>query len=182
MKLQKYEQNQVIPGVKFIQLKVHKDDGGQFTELYRASTLDCKEGCKGLHDSLWSDNRFGKPEEVQVNCSKLHPGTIKAFHLHKEQTDIFYTPDKLLINLIDCRPFHEKNLDGVNLGVLPRMRFIIDNTTQVVIPPGVAHGVGNPYKEDATLIYFVDKHFNKMDEWRITWNVVGAEVWDILPG
>lgn len=176
MKLQDYEKKPTIPGVEFRQLKVHKDDGGQFTELGHFISISGEIGMDEFEYRY--PNGFGG-DPIQINCSKLHPGVIKGFHLHKNQTDIFYTPDKLLVNLIDCRPYHEQNLKGINLAVLPRMRFIIDETVQVIVPRGIAHGISNPYNKDAILIYFVDQKFNPEDEWRIPWDVVGRDIWDL---
>jgi len=75
----------------------------------------------------------------QINFSELAPGTIKAFHLHVHQTDVWYVPpgDRMLIVLIDAR--QGSATEGA------RMRLVLgDGGSRLLrIPPGVAHGVRN---------------------------------------
>ena len=74
-----------------MELKRFQDDGGNLTELGRLND--------GIHAQLPGFT------VRQVNYSELEPGAIKAFHLHKRQTDVWYVPpaDKLLLVLHDCR-------------------------------------------------------------------------------
>jgi dTDP-4-dehydrorhamnose 3,5-epimerase len=116
-----------------------------------------------------------------VNYSELEPGAIKAFHLHKRQTDVWYVPpcDKLLLVLHDCR----KGSATEN----QTMRFVIgDGTSRIVrIPPGVAHGCRNLAGERGRILYFVDVQFSTgpdCDEGRLPWDYLGSEIWEVVRG
>src|SRR5215831_16871408 len=89
--VQAYGPGPIIEGVALVTVARHADDGGSLTELVRL-TDGRTEGLKGF------DLR-------QVNYSELAPGTIKAFHLHVRQTDVWYVPpgDRMLIVLLDVR-------------------------------------------------------------------------------
>ena len=52
-----------------------------------------------------STRRFRGFEVRQVNYSEMDPGVIKAFHLHRRQTDVWFVPpgDKMLLVLLDVR-------------------------------------------------------------------------------
>ncbi len=199
MELQDYSPKPIIEGVKIIDLKVHKDDGGSFCELGRFEAfenilLDCEELTKDpLHKGIG--------DKLQANYSVLHPGTIKAFHLHKNQTDQFCIMDKMIINLIDIRhllkddkllnrfleasQFRDSLVKTNEMGHLipkeKRMRLVLENQ-KLIIPPGVLHGICNPYNQDHRMIYFVNRWFNPQDEWRLPWDLIGEEVWRIQKG
>ena len=74
--VQSYAPRPVIGGVAIIDLKRFADDGGSMTELARVAD--------------------GMPQALpgftlrQINFSEIEPGTIKAFHLHARQTDVWY--------------------------------------------------------------------------------------------
>lgn len=89
--VQDYSRAQEIEGVEFVQLRRFNDDGGAMTELGR---LD-----GGAHKDLPGF------EVRQVNFSVVEPLAVKAFHLHKRQTDVWYVPpaDKMLLVLADVR-------------------------------------------------------------------------------
>src|SRR5687768_13988025 len=89
--VQDYSPPPRIEGVELVELKRFNDDGGAMTELGR---LD-----GGLHKQLPGF------QVRQVNFSTLDELAIKAFHLHKRQTDVWYVPptDKLLVVLGDVR-------------------------------------------------------------------------------
>ena len=73
------------------ELRRFHDDGGSFMELGRLSG--------GLHAD------FPGFEVKQINYSEMEPGVIKAFHLHRRQTDVWFVPpaDKMLLVLLDVR-------------------------------------------------------------------------------
>ena len=166
--VQDYGPRKAIEGVEIVQLRRFNDDGGSMTELGR---LD-----DGLHKG------FQGFRVHQVNYSVMEPLAIKAFHLHKRQTDVWFVPpsDKILLVLADVR----KGSATENL--VRRMVLGDGNSFLVRIPPGVAHGAKNlRAATPSTIVYFVDLHFSPgadCDEGRIPWNHFGADVWDVERG
>lgn len=164
---QSYQPKPTIEGVEIKTLTFHNDDGGNFSEIFRVT--DGKvEG-------------FQQPFEVrQISMSVLTPNTVKAFHLHYEQEDLWYVPpyDRLLVNFIDLR---EDSPTYNN-----KMRFVMGGGKSIVarIPMGVAHGVANIYNRSMTLFYATSSQFNpeKPDEQRLPWNQFGTEMWELSKG
>ncbi len=166
--VQDYSPVPQIDGVEFIELRRFNDDGGAMTELGR---LD-----GGLHLGVEGFT------VRQVNYSVMDPGAIKAFHLHKRQTDVWYVPpsDKLLLVLADVRA-------GSPTEGLVR-RFILGDCRSMLvrIPPGVAHGAKNLRTTgQSAILYFVDVQFSTdehCDEGRLPWDHFGEDVWEIERG
>jgi dTDP-4-dehydrorhamnose 3,5-epimerase len=166
--LQTYSPAPTIEGVALVPLARHADDGGSLTELVRLAA--------------------GRAEGIdafavrQVNFSELAPGTIKAFHLHVRQTDVWYVPpsDRMLMVLVDVR--EGSRTEGA------RMRFILgDGASRLLrIPPGVAHGVRNLGPAIGRIVYFTDLPFSaepsSCDEGRLPWDFAGADVWEVTRG
>ena len=162
---QDYNPKRRIEGVEIVELKRFNDDGGSMTELGR---LD-----QGVHKQL--------PGFVvrQVNYSLLEPLAIKAFHLHKRQTDVWFVPpsDKLLLVLGDVRK--GSPTEG------QKLRTVLGdgNSRLVRIPPGVAHGCRNLRPASScTIVYFVDVQFSvgaDCDEGRLPWDHFGADIWEV---
>jgi dTDP-4-dehydrorhamnose 3,5-epimerase len=165
---QTYGPAPTIEGVALLPLTRHADDGGSLTELVR----------------LADGHALGVEGFVvrQVNFSELTPGTIKAFHLHVRQTDVWYVPphDHMLMVLIDVR--QGSRTEGV------RMRFVLGAGASRLlrIPPGVAHGVRNVGSAIGRIVYFTDLHFSaepsSCDEGRLPWDFAGADVWEVTRG
>jgi dTDP-4-dehydrorhamnose 3,5-epimerase len=157
-----------IDGVRVIDLTRHADDGGAMTELTR------------LTDGRMA--ALGDFVVRQVNFSEMAPGTIKAFHLHTRQTDVWFVPpsDRMLAVLLDVRT--ASRTDGT------RQRIVLGNglSRLLVIPPGVAHGLRNLGERTASIIYFTDVHFSPepstCDEGRLPWDFAGADIWDVTKG
>lgn len=153
-----------IEGVEAVALRRHHDDGGSMTELARLDRGNV-QGVAG----------FGL---AQVNFSTLEPGVVKAFHVHRRQTDVWFVPpeDRVLLVLLDVR---EGSPTAGN-----RMRMLLgDGTSRLVrIPPGVAHGCRNVGTATARVLYFVDVPFSPdpeaTDEGRLPWDLLGAEIWE----
>lgn len=166
---QDYRAKTTITGVSFIPLARLSDDGGSFTELFR-------------RPALASDAEVGGIPIRQINYSAIEPGVVRAFHLHPDQTDVWFVPptDRLLMVLVDVRA-ESSTKDTV-------MRFMLGygQSRMVVIPPGVAHGAKNMANTDGRIIYFVDRVFAPepplAQEARLPWDFVGAEVWDMVRG
>jgi dTDP-4-dehydrorhamnose 3,5-epimerase len=166
--LQSYGHTSAIEGVSVVTLARHADDGGSLTELARL-TDGRAEALPGF-------------TVRQVNYSELAPGTIKAFHLHVRQTDVWYVPpgDRMLVVLVDVR--QGSRTEGT------RMRVVLgDGASRLLrIPPGVAHGVRNLGTAAGRVIYFTDLHFSaepsSCDEGRLPWDYAGAEIWEVTRG
>jgi dTDP-4-dehydrorhamnose 3,5-epimerase len=167
--LQAYAPAPTIEGVALATLRRHADDGGSLTELARLTEGGGTEGLGGF-------------SVRQINYSELGPGTIKAFHLHVRQTDVWYVPpgDRMLIVLLDVR--QGSPTEGA------RMRLVLgDGASRLLrIPPGVAHGVRNLATAPGRIIYFTDLHFSaepsSSDEGRLPWDFAGADVWEVTRG
>jgi dTDP-4-dehydrorhamnose 3,5-epimerase len=166
--VQAYAPAPEIDGVQVVELRRFNDDGGSLTELGRLSA--------GLHAALPGF------EVKQVNYSEMDPGAIKAFHLHRAQTDVWFVPptDKMLLVLLDVRA-------GSRTADVQRRVVLGDGASRLVrIPPGVAHGVKNLAPVRGRIIYFVDTHFSpdpdQCDEGRLPWDFAGAEIWDVVRG
>jgi dTDP-4-dehydrorhamnose 3,5-epimerase len=165
LRIQQYDVERAIEGVEIVELKRFNDDGGSMVELLR---LD------------GSSSGFDGFELRQVNYSCVQPDVIKAFHLHRQQTDLWFVrpEDRLLLVLVDVRegsPTADRQLRTV-LGD--------GKATLVRIPPGVAHGCRNLGSRPASVIYFTDRHFerepDRCDEGRLPWDLVGEEVWNVV--
>lgn len=154
-----------IQGVRIFELKRFHDAGGALTELVR----------------LEAGAVLGVPgfEVRQVNYSTLEPGAIKAFHVHRLQSDLWFVPpsDRVLLVLADVRA--GSPTEGRHV------RRVLGDTRSalVLIPPGVAHGCRNLGSAAAHLLYFTDRHFapepDRTDEGRLPWDFLGAAVWDV---
>ena len=157
-----------IEGVEVVDLKRFHDDGGSLTELGRLSG--------GLHAA------FPGFEVKQINYSEMDPGAVKAFHIHRRQTDVWFVPpgDKMLLVLLDVRA------DSKTRNVQRRLVLGDGGSRLVKIPPGVAHGVKNLAPVRGRIIYFVDAQFspdpNQGDEGRLPWDFAGAGIWDVTRG
>jgi dTDP-4-dehydrorhamnose 3,5-epimerase len=154
--------------VEIVDLKRFVDDGGAFVELGRLTA--------GAHAA------FRGFEVKQVNYSEVDPGVVKAFHLHRRQTDVWFVPpgDRMLLVLLDCRA------GSPTENALRRM-ILGDGATRLVrIPPGVAHGVRNVATARGRIIYFVDTQFSAdpdtSDEGRLPWDFAGVDVWEPTRG
>lgn len=168
LSIQDYAPQPGILGVEIVELKRFSDDGASLTELGRLGA--------GIHAA------FPGFEVKQINYSEMDPGVIKAFHLHRRQTDVWFIPpgDKMLLVLVDVRA-------GSTTERLVRRLPMGDGASRLVrIPPGVAHGVKNLAASRGRIIYFVDVQFqtagSECDEGRLPWDFVGADVWDVVKG
>lgn len=147
-------------------LRVFGDEGGDFCEIAR------------LTDGSISGLPAYRP--AQVSYSYMEPGTIKAWHLHQHQDDLWFVPpgDRLLVGLHDVRegsPTYRTT-----------MRFVIGGgkARLLYIPRGVAHGLANLTPRPASIIYFVNRAFDadQPDEHRLPYDFLGADFWTNQPG
>jgi dTDP-4-dehydrorhamnose 3,5-epimerase len=166
--VQSYGATPTIDGVQIIDLKRFHDDGGAMTELGRL--------VNGGHEGVAGFT------VRQVNYSEVEPGAIKAFHLHRRQTDVWFVPptDRVLVVLVDVREGSASN------GVTMRVMLGSGASRLLRIPPGVGHGARNLAASLGRIIYFTDVHFSpdpaSCDEGRLPWDYAGAEIWEPIRG
>jgi dTDP-4-dehydrorhamnose 3,5-epimerase len=166
--VQDYRPRRSIEGLVLVPLKRFNDDGGSMSELAR------------LDDGLVQD--LPGFQARQINYSVMEPLAIKAFHLHRRQTDVWFVPpsDKILLVVADVRA------GSPTEGLVQRIVLGDGNSRLVRIPPGVAHGARNLRPAaPGVIVYFVDLHFSvdeQCDEGRLPWDHFGAQVWDVERG
>ncbi len=131
----------MIEGVELKQLVTHADERGFFREIIRET------------DGFFE--RFG-----QWSHSLMYPGTAKAWHIHKEQTDWWYCIGALKVALHDRREDSPTNGQTQELFMGDRY-----GPTCLKIPPGVAHGCRA--LELTHLLYVTSSVYNPADEGRM---------------
>ncbi|MEP6717038.1 MAG: dTDP-4-dehydrorhamnose 3,5-epimerase family protein [Terriglobia bacterium] len=140
----------LIPGVQCAPLAVWPDDRGYFLEVQRMGF--------GLAAQFPKDT-------TQISAALNYPGIIKAFHIHRHQTDC-WTPavGMFQIVLADLRP------DSPSYGVRNTIYAGTLRPWQILIPPGVAHGYKVVGTSPSVLIYATDRFYDPADEGRIPYN------------
>jgi len=160
---QDYSKKKVIEGVKIVEVKKFFGEDGTFEELGRINEHGAME-------------EFPDFKVRQINRSKILAGSIKAWHLHFKQEDVWYVPseDHMILGIWDLR--NDSNTRDV------KMRVIMGggSTKLVLVPKGVAHGVVNVARKHGTILYFVNEQFNPSDpdEKRLKWEAAGSDFWD----
>ncbi len=148
----------MIEGVVFKDLVTHGDERGFFREVIRKTDDFFAEG-------------FG-----QWSHSLMYDGVIKAWHIHRIQTDWWYVVKGVLkVGLCDMRiesPTHKKTMNFL-MGELQPMRV-------VKIPPGVAHGC-KTIQGPVHLFYVTSHVYDPHDEIRFRYNDPAIE-FDWLEG
>ncbi len=137
----------MIKDVVFKELKTHADERGFFRELIRSTDDFFSEGFSQWSHSLMLD------------------GVIKAWHLHRIQTDWWYVVSGMLrVGLCDMRPDSPtyKTVMDFLMGDLQTPRVI-------KIPPGVAHGC-KTIQGPVNLFYVTSHIYNPDDEVRLPYN------------
>lgn len=160
---QNYDKKPVIDGVRFFDIKNMIGEDGDFCEVLRFSS-------------------GGKLADIptftiaQVNHSMQFPQSVKAWHLHYKQNEIWFVPPSshFLVGLWDVRN------DSQTKGVTMRFSMGGGKAMALYIPRGVAHGTANLSHTPSLMIYFVDQQFDphNPDEHRIPWNAKGDHFWD----
>lgn len=159
---QNYSKEEVIEEVKVIPLAHYPGQDGDFGEIIKLDS----------HGELIQVPGF---KLAQANRTRLHPGSIKAWHLHFKQDEIWYLPPNkdLFVGLWDVRTKSSTN------GKLMRLIMGGGKSELLFIPRGVAHGSANFTNKDLDLFYLVTEHFDikNPDEMRIPWDGAGADFW-----
>lgn len=140
----------LIDGVKIGDMQLWPDDRGYFLEIARIG--------QGLPAGF-------APETTQISAALSYPGTIKAFHFHRFQTDYWAPVQGMLqVALVDLRR------DSPTHGA--RNTFYIGTLRpwQLLIPPGVAHGYKVIGATPALLVYLTNRLYDPADEGRIPHN------------
>jgi dTDP-4-dehydrorhamnose 3,5-epimerase len=138
----------LIEGVVIQPLIRHADDRGYFEEIIR------------LDDAFFTEG-FG-----QWSHSKMFPGVVKAWHIHKTQIDWWYVGSgRLRVALHDQRP------DSLTRGVTHELQMGDDLPPVLLkIPAGVAHGCKVVSEEPAHLFYVTSLTYNPDEEGRIRYD------------
>ncbi len=133
----------LIDGVTVNPLTLYPDDRGYFLELAR----------------------FKQAVNTQVSAALSYPGTIKAFHFHKHQSDLWAVASGMFqVALVDLRP-ESKTFGWRNTLYIGTLR-----PWQLSIPPGVGHGYKVIGTDPAMLVYVTDRFYDPQDEGRIPYN------------
>lgn len=127
--------------------------------------------------------RFGDPlfaEGVaQWSRTKMPTGTIKAWHIHKQQTDWWICESgliKAVVCDVDNFDLTISNLHG-HIRKYNYQEFILgdDQPPAILkIPPGVAHGL-KVLQGPAVLSYITSHVYNPEDEGRIPFDALGYD-------
>lgn len=150
----------LIAGIEIEVAAVWPDDRGFFTELFR----------------------FGNPgfvrgftPTVQVSAALSYPGTIKAIHFHRRQTDLWApVRGQLQIVLVDLR-VESASFGQVNTLYAGELR-----PWRIRIPPGIGHGYKVVGLESALMVYATDRYYDPADEGRIPYNDAGLNYdWEL---
>jgi dTDP-4-dehydrorhamnose 3,5-epimerase len=135
----------MIAGVKTKELRFYLDERGRLLEILRSD------------DKIFK--KFG-----QVYITTVYPGIIKAWHLHKKQTDnLCCIKGNIKLALYDSRK-NSKTYARI-------MEFFIGEANPMVVqvPPGVYHGIKCIGDQEAIVLNVPDRPYNhdKPDEYRL---------------
>jgi dTDP-4-dehydrorhamnose 3,5-epimerase len=145
----------LIAGVRVQPFSLWPDDRGYFLEIMRMGS-----GPAGDFPA----------SSTQVSAAVSYAGTIKAFHVHKKQTDYWAPVSGMLqVALVDLRA-NSPTFGVRNTFYLGQLR-----PWQLLIPPGVAHGYKVIGAEPAILVYVTNRFYNPEDEGRIPYNDSGIQ-------
>ena len=140
----------LIDGVRVKPYDLWPDDRGYFLEVAR------------MQQGLAAD--FA-PATTQVSAALSYPGTIKAFHFHLFQTDLWVPAQGMFqVVLVDFRP------DSRTFGAKNTLYTGALKPWQILIPPGVGHGYKIIGETPAMLVYVTNQLYNPKDEGRIAYN------------
>ena len=140
----------LIAGVRVEPYPVWPDDRGYFLEIARMG--------KGLSAAF-------PRESTQVSAALSYPGTVKAFHYHRHQTDCWIPLHGMLqVALVDLR------VDSQTFGARNTLYVGDHRRWQLLVPPGIAHGYKVLGVDPAMLVYLTDRFYDREDEGRIPYD------------
>jgi dTDP-4-dehydrorhamnose 3,5-epimerase len=129
----------LIEGVKLKPLKVFCDDRGFLMEVLRAD------------DAFYRG--FG-----QTTYTLSYPGTIKAFHWHRRQDDLWFVVAGMAQVVL-----HDLREDSLTRSQTDVYYLGEQNRTLLVIPTGVAHGYRVLGSDPVMLLYHTTESYNPSD-------------------
>lgn len=136
----------VIEGVKVVEIRNVLHDAGRLTEIYRSD---------------W----FPSPLEIaQAFQITLEGGRISAWHMHAKTTDrLFVSTGRVKMVLFDARP------DSPTHGLVNELGFGEHRPGLVVVPPGVWHALKNLRDAPSVVVNLVDRAYDyaEPDHWRL---------------
>ncbi len=146
----KPDSDKLIPGVKVFPVPLWPDDRGYFLEVARLGQGPVAEFPAAT---------------TQVSTALSYPGTIKAFHIHKHQTDCWLAAAGMFqVALVDLR-------EGSSTYGLRNTLYVGTlRPWQIIIPPGVAHGYKVIGGDPGVLVYLTNRLYDPSDEGRIPHN------------
>ena len=160
---QKYPLISFIEGVRLIKLQSIPSEEGDLSEIVKINSKNELE-------------EIPEYKIAQINRTRLHPGSIKAWHLHYKQDFIWYISpyNHLFVGLWDLR----KNSKTEN----KTMRIILGGgqSQLLFIPHGVAQGSAVFQNSPVDLYVFSNFKFDKnnLDEKRLPWDSRGKQFWE----
>lgn len=140
----------LIDGVSLRSVALWPDDRGWFLEVARMGQAQVS----GFD-----------PATTQVSSALSYPGTIKAFHFHRHQTD-YWVPvaGMLQVALVDLRK------DSRTFGWKNTLYVGALRPAGIIVPPGVGHGYKVIGNDNAVLVYVTNRIYNPEDEGRVPYN------------
>lgn len=147
----------MIEGVIIKKLKVHQD-------IPDAEQAGIKPGF--LMEVLRADesllSKFG-----QSTFTVAYEGTIKAFHWHEQQDDLWFVASGRAVIVL-----HDLRENSPTKGKTELVSAGADDYKLIVIPAGVAHGYKVVSAEPVLLFYHTTEPYNAAapDEKRIAWD------------
>ena len=146
----KPDSDKLIPGVKVFAVPLWPDDRGYFLEVARLGQGPVAEFPAAT---------------TQVSTALSYPGTIKAFHIHKHQTDCWLPAAGMFqVALVDLRE------GSPTYGLRNTLYVGVLRPWQIIIPPGVGHGYKVIGGDPGVLVYLTNRLYDPADEGRIPHN------------
>src|ERR1700704_633321 len=140
----------LIAGVRLAPYSLWPDDRGYFLEVTR------------IGHGLAAE--FPK-ESTQISAALSYPGTIKAFHFHRHQTDCWVPVQGMFqVALVDLRK------DSVTFGARNTIYVGALRPWRLLVPPGVGHGYKVIGTDPGFLVYLTDRFYDPQDEGRIPYD------------
>lgn len=146
-----------IEGVIIKEMTVHQDipdtDDGDETSGFLMEVLRDDDGLL---------RKFG-----QTTFTVAYADTIKAFHWHKKQDDLWFIASGRAVIVL-----HDLRKGSPTYGVTQTLSAGVDDYKLVVIPEGVAHGYKVVSREPVLLFYHTTESYDAQDpdEERIPWD------------
>jgi dTDP-4-dehydrorhamnose 3,5-epimerase len=129
----------MIDGVKVTPLKPIADERGRLMEMFKSVEPDYE--------------KFG-----QVYLTTAYPGTVKAWHYHKKQTDNFICVQGMMKVVL-----HDTREGSSTCGQTNEFFLGVWNPIRLRIPPGVYHGFKCVSTSEAMIINVPTEPYNPKD-------------------